>query len=78
MQVDFSLNLNATTVLPGKNYVLAVVTFLHHFHQYLIGAPFMVRTDHGALTWLQNFKSPEGQLAKWLEKLQEYQFTIDH
>ena len=26
----------------------------------------------------KNFKSPEGQLARWLEKLQEYQFTIVH
>ena len=69
---------------PERNYcvtrkeLLAVVTFLHHFRQYLIGAPFVIRTDHGALTWLQNFKSPEGQLARWLEKLQEYQFTIVH
>ena len=69
---------------PERNYcvmrkeLLAVVTFLHHFHQYLIGAPFVIWTDHGALTWLQNFKSPEGQLARWLEKLQEYQFTIVH
>ena len=30
------------------------------------------------MIWLQNFKSPEGQLARWLEKLQEYQFTIVH
>jgi len=36
----------------------------------------MLRTDHGSLTWLQSFKEPEGQLARWLEKLQEYQFTI--
>ena len=47
--------------------------FLHHFHQYLLGHQLLIRTDHGALTWLQNFKSSEGQLARWLEKLQEYQ-----
>jgi len=69
---------------PERNYcvtrkeLLAVVTFLHHFRHYLLSKPFMVRTDHGALTWLQNFRSPEGQLARWLEKLQEYQFTIIH
>ena len=69
---------------PERNYcvtrkeLLAVVTFLIHFRHYLIGVPFTIRTDHGALTWLQNFKSPEGQLARWLEKLQEYQFTIIH
>ena len=54
------------------------MTFLNHFRHYLIGTPFTIRTDHGALTWLQKFKSPEGQLARWLEKLQEYQFTIIH
>jgi len=42
----------------------------------LIGAKFVIRTDHGALTWLQNFKSPQGQLARWLEKLQEFDFSI--
>lgn len=69
---------------PEKNYcvtrkeLLAVVTFLNYFQHYLIGKPFIIRTDCGTLTWLQTFKSPEGQLARWLEKLQEYQFTIMH
>ena len=58
--------------------LLAVVTFLQHFKQYLIGSPFTIRKDNSALTWLQNFKQPEGQLARWLEKLQEFQFTIIH
>ena len=67
---------------PERNYcvmckeLLAVVTFLNHFRHYLISKPFTIRTDHGTLIWLQNFRSPEGQLARWLEKLQEYQFTI--
>ena len=61
-----------------RKELLAVVTFLHHFRQYLIGTNFVVRTDHGALTWLQNFKSPEGQLARWLEKLQDFEFSIVH
>ena len=37
-----------------------------------------MRTDHGALTWLQQFRNPEGQLARWLEKLQEFQLSIIH
>jgi len=28
--------------------------------------------------WLQNFKEPEGQLARWVEQLQEYHFEIVH
>ena len=58
--------------------LLAVVTFLNHFRHYLIGTPFIIQTDHGDLTWLQHFKFPEGQLTRWLEKLQDYQFTIIH
>ena len=61
-----------------RRELLAVVTFTQHFRPYLLGRQFTLRTDHGSLTWLQSFKEPEGQLARWLEKLQEYQFTIVH
>ena len=52
-----------------RRELLAVVAFLQHFRQYLFGTPFTIRTDQSALTWLQNFKQPEGQLACWLEQL---------
>ena len=61
-----------------RRELLAVVTFTQQFRPYLLGKQFTLRTDHGSLTWLQSFKEPEGQLARWLEKLQEYQFTIVH
>ena len=35
-------------------------------------------TNHGSLTWLSQFKEPEGQLARWLERLQEFNFEIRH
>ena len=38
----------------------------------------MVCTDHSSLKCLQSFKDPEGQLARWLEILGEYQFTVEH
>ena len=34
--------------------------------------------DHSSLTWFWKFKEPEGQLARWLERLQEYDFTVLH
>ena len=38
-----------------------------------------MRTDHGgALTWLLNFKNPEGQVARWLEVPQTYNSKIVH
>ena len=61
-----------------RKELLAVVTFTDLFRPYLLGKEFTVRTDHGSLTWLRNFKSPTGQLARWLEKLSEYQFNIVH
>ena len=58
--------------------LLAVTVFISHFLPYLLGRRFTLRTDHGSLTWLSRFKEPEGQLARWLEKLQEYDFQICH
>ena len=61
-----------------KKELLAVVVFLEQFRPYLLGKPFTIRTDHNALTWLQRFKEPERQMARWLQRLQEYQFDILH
>ena len=61
-----------------RKELLAAVKFIQHFRPYLLGNPFVLRTDHGSLTWLQNFKEPEGQLARWIEQLQEYHFEIVH
>ena len=61
-----------------RRELLAVVEFVQHFRQYLLGREFTLRTDHGSLVWLKNFKEPEGQLARWLERLAEYNFTVVH
>ena len=61
-----------------RKELLAAVEFFHHFRQYLLGREFTLRTDHSSLVWLRNFKEPEGQLARWLEKLQEYSFSVVH
>ncbi len=54
---------------PERNYcvtrreLLAIVEFLKRYRHYLCGSCVKVRTDHGSLRWLCNFKNPEGQLA---------------
>lgn len=69
---------------PEKNYcvtrreLLAVVKAVKHFHKYLYGQRFVLRTDHASLRWLFQFKNPEGQVARWLQQLQEYDFEIRH
>ena len=44
--------------------LLGVVEGVHNFQHYLYGIKLIVRTDHGALQWLLNFKNLEGQLAR--------------
>ena len=69
---------------PERNYcvtrreLLAVVVYLKHFKQYLYGRKVTVRTDHSALRWILNFKNPEGQMARWLEVISEYDMEIQH
>lgn len=61
-----------------RRELLAVIAALHHFRPYLYGQPFLLRTDHASLTWLLSFREPEGQVARWIEALQSYQFEIQH
>ena len=68
-----------------KNYcttrkeLLSVVAFTRYFRHYLIGqSKFYVRTDHSSLAWLTRFKEPQGQLARWLEELAQYNMEILH
>ena len=64
---------------PTYRELFAAVTFIKHFRSYLLGRPFVLRTDHASLTWLLNFKDLEsGMLARWLACLSEYDFTIEH
>ena len=59
-----------------RRELLAIVESVKHFHQYLYGVEFIVRTDHGSITWLRNFKNPSAILARWLEVLNTYSFEI--
>jgi len=46
--------------------MLALVTFVRKFQQYLLGHPFLIRTDHAALQWLKKTPETIGQQARWL------------
>jgi len=61
-----------------RKELLAVVTFVKKFRQYLLGRSFRVRTDHAALQWLKKTPEPIGQQARWLEVLEEFDYTIEH
>ena len=77
MRANYLVGLERSYCVTRRE-LLAVVHFLHYFRPYLLGQGFVLRTDHGSLTWLTNFREPEEQLARWLERLQEYDFGVVH
>ncbi|GFX74183.1 retrovirus-related Pol polyprotein from transposon 412 [Trichonephila clavipes] len=61
-----------------RKELLDIVKAIEHFHHYLYGQKFLLRTDHASLTWLMNFRNTEGQVARWIQRLNEYYFDIRH
>lgn len=61
-----------------RRELLGVVFGLKKFRHYLLGRNVLVRTDHAALKWVMAFKEPEGQVARWLQIMDTYDFTIEH
>ena len=67
-----------------KNYVtteqecLAIVWGIQHFHKYLMTRHFTVITDHSALKSLRTVVNPTGRRARWIMKLQQYDFEVQH
>ncbi|GFT28952.1 retrovirus-related Pol polyprotein from transposon opus [Trichonephila clavipes] len=68
---------------PERNYcvtrkeLLAIVKAIEHFHHYLYGQKFLLRTDHASLTWLMNFRNTEGQVARWIQHSTSITLTSD-
>ena len=61
-----------------RKELLAIIKFCRQFRHFLLGRFFYIRTDHNSLVWLTCFKHLEGQLARFLEELSQYDFKIIH
>ena len=61
-----------------RRELLAVIRFTRQFRHYLLGRKFYLRMDHNSLTWLLRFKYIEGQLARWLEELSQFDMIVQH
>ena len=60
-----------------RKELVAVVSSIKHWHHYLYGRHFKVRSVQGSLRWIMNFKICEGALARILETLAIYDFEIE-
>ena len=58
--------------------LLAVVRACEHFRVFLLGRPFVVRTDHGAIKKIFTSKLRDSmRVEKWVLRLAEYEFSIE-
>ena len=73
-----SLNPAQQKYCTTKRELLAVVSTLDNFKGYVCGPHFRISTDHAALLWLTNLKNIQGMLARWLAKLQQFNFAMEH
>ena len=73
-----------TLTRPERNYcvtrreLLAIIFGLRKFRHYLLGRHVLIRTDHAALKWVMAFREPEGQVARWLQVLDTYDYKVEH
>lgn len=63
---------------PTERECLAVILAIEFFRPYVEGTDFTVITDHASLLWLLNVKQPTGRIARWILRLQSYNFTLVH
>jgi len=61
-----------------RKELLAIAAFTRQYRHYLLGKPFVIRTDHNSLTLLFSFKNIEDQLARWIEEHAQYDMVIQH
>ena len=62
--VSLTLTPEQQNYCTTRKELLAIIRFSRQFRHYLLGRYFTVRTDHNCLTWLMNYKEPQGQLAR--------------
>ena len=61
-----------------RRELLAVVKGVKHFRPYLYDQKFTLRTDRASLLWLCQRREPSDQVARWLETLSEFKYTLHH
>jgi len=62
----------------SETEILALLWVKKYFLCYLYGKIFLVRTDNSALTYLRNFADHNSRLLKWILKLSDLDFVVEH
>ena len=74
-----SLNKSEINYCITRREMLAVVHFTDQYRHFLLGRKFLLRTDNSAVRyWKSMAYKPTGQVARWVEKLQAFDFDATH
>lgn len=57
---------------------LAVVFGFEKFNLYLAHRKFILQTDNSALSWVLNHPKQVGKIARWILKIQDFKFDVEH
>ena len=61
-----------------KAELFAVVTFVEKYREYLGSAPFRLRVDNRALSWLKTYSMDQSYIGRWIVRLDGYHMIIEH
>ena len=61
-----------------KAEMFAVVTFVEKYRAYLGSAPFKLRVDNRALSWLKIYSMDQSYIGRWILRLDGYHMIIEH
>lgn len=57
---------------------LAIIEALQHWHHYLYGNEFIIRTDHKPLKFINSHRNPNTRIMNWALKLSQYNYKIEY
>ena len=61
-----------------KAEMFAVVTFVEKYRAYLGSAPYKLRVDNRALSWLKTYTMDQSYIGRWIVRLDGYHMIIEH
>ena len=61
-----------------KAEMFAVVTFVEEYRAYLGSAPFKLRVDNRALSWVKTYSMDQSYFGRWIVRLDDYHMIIEH
>ena len=61
-----------------KAEMFAVVTFVEKYPEYLGSAPFKLRVDNRALSWLKTYSMDQIYFGRWIVRSDGYHMIIEH